>query len=841
MKKYCLFLCSLLVVLGGIAQGVENYHSLDASDPIHFGGRYIIYRQDTIHLGPNSFFIDGRLSDSVTKKYPYVFNSVNAAVTQLSNGTAANRMNLYIAPHVYWIDNPDDTATRVGENGQPPFGLIIKCEWLRFYGLSADPRNVVLACNRGQTIGAKGNFTMFRLYGQGTTAENITFGNYCNIDLDYPLLPALNRKKRAAAIVQAQLIICDGDKIYARNSRFVSRLNLCPFVGGKRVLFDSCHFEMTDDALCGTGVYLNSTFDFYSSKPFYRTNGTGAVFLNCAVNSYVSGEQYFTKANGQMAVIDTRFTTPDGTYLGWQDVVPAETRSYQYGVKQNEKDVVIGKQNLLNTVSLNKKPLLYAYRFTSNGGVIYNTYNLLQGDDGWDPMHIKDAVKDAEKNLKTGLTKIPVQLLIQPTKVNIETGKNDVTLSAKLLRFGNYDHQGEKISWRVAKGYQSLVRLVPGKDGFTCKVVPVNNFNDAKDVIIIASTAAGLEAASVLTVKPSILPAPGFSTKPVLRLSNNGQLHLEYKLNAAFNDQSLISWYRCTNAEGKNPVEVMVSRFNEPAQHYTLSAGDAGYYIMAVLQPKHQRSDTGQAVSLVFPQSISAAVIKSNPHIMTTDFKNSSTRNQPLVLPGFFTWDHLSAAATDRRFAVDTAKDAWYYGEGSEGAAGMSGLLQGRNGKMRFTPTGTDFGDMELTLTASPFKTAGQGFSVAPLYMDVLLKMDNKTMNGYGLRLIRTTKYHDAVDVYFVAYTNGEAKQISEAVSTSVFRTVCTIKVGITGNMLWAKLSTTAGAHTADGKPGIQQAVDIHTSVNVNNFGGLGIEFRGGSPVLFSKLEVNWL
>ncbi len=164
---------------------------------------------------------------------------------------------------------------------------------MKFQGLSNDPTNVVLACNRGQTIGAKGNFTMFRFFGNGTAAENITFGNYCNVDLNYPLLPKLNRKKRASAIVQAQLIICDGDKILARNSRFVSRLNLCPFVGGKRVLFDRCHFESTDDALCGTGVYLNCTLDFYSSKPFYRTNGTGAVFLNCDITSYVKDRAVF--------------------------------------------------------------------------------------------------------------------------------------------------------------------------------------------------------------------------------------------------------------------------------------------------------------------------------------------------------------------------------------------------------------------------------------------------------------------------------------------------------------------------------------------------------------------
>lgn len=840
MKKVKLIVLFFLSTLFCNSQGIENYHSLDTKHPIIFGGRFIVYDGDTIQLGPHSFFIDGRVSDAVTEKYPYVFNSINKAATYLTNGTEESPMVMHIAPYVYWIDNPDDTATRVGENGQPPFGLIIKCEWMKFHGLSNDPTNVVLACNRGQTIGAKGNFTMFRFFGNGTAAENITFGNYCNVDLNYPLLPNLNRKKRASAIVQAQLIICDGDKIMASNSRFISRLNLCPFVGGKRVLFDRCHFESTDDALCGTGVYLNCSFEFYSSKPFYRTNGTGAVFLNCDITSYVKGEQFFTKANGQVSVIDTRIKTPAGTYIGWQDVVPSESRNYQYAVSQNGKPIFISQRNAASTVNLKNLPLQFAYRFISKGIVIYNTYNLLQGNDEWDPMNIKSKVQAKEKELKVNLSKIPVQLVIASARVAIETNKNDVTLTAKLLRFGNYEMNGVKINWRIAKGYNSLVKLSVSEDGLTCKVIPQNKFDDTKEVIIIAFTADGLEAASVITVSPSILPAPGFKVPPTITQTNTGKLHLAYKLDATYKDQSLVSWYRCSDEKGGNPIEVAVSRLNMPFIDYTLNTGDAGYYIMASILPKHKRSETGKAINTVMQLPISANAIKTDLHRLVTDFKNISTHNQPAILPGFFTWAHLAAVETDRRFIIDTTKDAWYYGIGSEGAANIMGVMQGRNGKMRYTPVGERFGDMQLTIAASPFKSAGQGFSLAPLYMDVLIKMDNNTMSGYGLRFIRTTRYGDAVEVYFVQYDHGKVKAISEAVSTTVFRTVCTITIVANKDKLSAKLSTTAGPHSADDTPGIQSTVNIQTSITSNNFGGVGIEFRGGSPVVFSELRVEW-
>jgi hypothetical protein len=134
-------------------------------------------------------------------------------------------------------------------------------------------------------------------------------------------------------------------------------------------------------------------------------------------------------------------------------------------------------------------------------------------------------------------------------------------------------------------------------------------------------------------------------------------LHLAYKPDATFRDQSLISWHRCSDAKGNNPIEVAVSRFNEPFIDYKLSSGDAGYYIMAKIQPKHLRSETGKAIPVVLQQSISLAAIKTDPHTLVTDFKNISTRNQPSILPGFFTWDHLTPAESDRRFTIDTTKD----------------------------------------------------------------------------------------------------------------------------------------------------------------------------------------
>lgn len=819
------------------AQEKIPYHSLETKNPIEFTGKSIIYKGKNIALSPKAFFIDRQLSDAQVAKYPYVFNSINQAVKQLSDGTETAPMTLYIAPNVYWIDNPDDPAIRKPEEKEAvPYGLIIKCEWLRFYGLSDNPENVVIAANRGQTIGAVGNYTLIKFSGQGTSSENITFGNYCNVDLNYPLKPELNRVKRASAIVQAQLIHCDGDKIVARNTRFISRLNLCPFVGGKRVLFDRCHFESTDDALCGTAVYLNCTLDFYSSKPFYWTRGTGAIFLNCDIKSFTTGKQFFTKANGQLAFIDTRFSAANMNYLGWNDNLPKETRNYQFQVSQNNESILIEKDNPASTIDMTNLDVLNAYRFIYNGKTIYNTYNLLAGNDNWDPMQIKNTVLVAEKEQQKKLSLLPTQLLISPSQISIETNKDKILLKATVNRFGNYELKGEKIIWSVEDKNKAIVILKPNEDGSECELIPNNTNNEVYDVIITAKTASGLEAASVIYVAPPKLESPKFTNSPKFSKINNGTLSVNYQLDSILKDQTEISWFRCKDNKGSKPIEIAVSRNNIPLTDYPLSFADAGYYIMASVAPKNIRSDAGKAFTIVTKKAITSKDSTADKNSMITNFKNSSTKNQLEVIPGFWTFKPFEQGEKN----TTTTKDSWYYGEGIDGATNQIGLLQtGRSATLLYTPIKGNYTNMKVNHSVTPFKTAGQGFSVAPLYMDVLIKFDNTTMNGYGLRFIRTTKYHDAVDCVLLAYKNGIPTEISTPISTTAFKGTCSISIEVIGKQLIAK----AISNVTNNKKTYNEVlpeVFLKTTIIPNDFGGLGILYNGGSPTMINEIKAEW-
>ena len=839
--KLLLTAISFLFIQLGVSAQVSKANINDR--PV-FNGDHLIYQGRKIPLGNKAFYIDGQLSASEVAKNPYVFNSVNEAVKHLTDGKEGDPMVLYIAPYVYWIDNPDDPAIRVSKTGSSPFGLEIKCEWLRFYGLAENANNIVLASNRGQTMGAKGNFTMFNISGQGTSAENITFGNYCNIDLDYPLLPALSRKKRGSAIVQAQLVFCNGDKLVARNTRFVSRLNLCPFSGGKRVLFDRCHFESTDDALNGTAIYLNCTLDFYSGKPFWGTSGTGAIFFNCNIKSFTRGEQYFTKSAGQVAAIDTRVETETATYLGWRDLPSNESRNYQYQIQFNGKPISVGTHHPSSTVDMNNKSLLDAYRLVFQGKVIYNTYNLLRGNDDWDPMGIKDLVLAAEKQEGKSYTNLATQLIISPTKDSIETGKKSISLHSRVNKFGNFELKGVAVTWKIAPEYASLVELKINTDG-TCEVIPTNKNDDVKKVIITASTSQGLESASVLYVSPAVIEAPKFISLPQLKMSNAGKIFLEYQLDMKLKDQSLVSWFRCTDANGSNPIEIQVSSMNLPKLDYVLSSGDVGYYIMAKVLPKHSRCNAGEAVTTITGKSVSKMDVKAHDHKMIVDFKNFSSKFQPEIKPGFWTLDAFAPVDTnEENWIADNSSDPWRYGLG-ENIASDPGFIQATKGaRLRFTPVSSVLGDMKISFTAIPDKTAGQGFSSARAqYMDVFIKMDTKNLNGFALRLIRTTKYHDAIDFVLMKYEQGNAIAIGEPVSTSCYRPNCRISLEVKGNQLIAHAETAAQYYIEPGRQEVVKEVNMVAAIKPSPFGGVGFQHTGtvrGGATLIKDLVIEW-
>lgn len=835
-----------------INKTLEGYTPIDSSDPVEFGGTYIKYQGETIQLSETAIYLDGSLSDELAAQYPYVYNDITKALSAdaLKNGTADKPMTVYVAPYVYWIDDPAATDTvQKTEGYSVPYGMVVNSEYLTIKGLTGNPDNVVLAGNRGQSHASNGNYTMFRFNCSGAlTVKNITIGNYCSVDLDYPLMSELNQAKRTETITQAQLADVSGDKMFADNCNFISRLNLDPINGASRSLYNNCHFESTDDALNANAVYVGCDFDFYGNRPLYSSYGTGSTFLGCTFNCKILNveaepTQFFTKEGGTITAVDCVYNSNLSVpiSIGWTKTPSTSLKCYQSNIIHNGQSITIGGEGAKETVDMTGKSVLDAYKVVSGGKTYYNTYNLLKGSDDWDPLGVKDVIKAA------GQDTVATQLSITSDVTEIESGKETASIGGTVNYFYGTNDTTQKITYSVSDEDKAYVKLTDNGDG-TCKVEGTNNDDAARKVIINASTESGLEAAAGITVKPSKIEAPAFTKAPVITNDGQGSLKVDYSLDlGSREDMSAISWYRCTDAEGSNPILVAVTRNDSPEYTYKLTAGDVGYYIMAKVESKNIRSDYGTPVNTVYDKAIGVKDVRSKN--LSTDFSNFPNVKQSEIKAGFWTVDYNRPADTESFGSWQGAdtEEPWKYGTTGNGCVG-AGLYEGTQGaRLMYTPVEGTYGDMSLKLVVDPAKTAGQGFGSAGQYMDVLLKFDTSTLTGYGLRIVRTKASSNAVTFVLVKYDNGTVTEISDEVIASCYATGCTISLKAEGNKLTAHVETPTEQLADQAAKGYPHVVDLTADIEVNSFGGVAIQHTGtvGSggwqnTTMLHNLNVTW-
>ena len=752
-------------------------------------------------LGEKRLYVNPNLSDSQLSQCPYAFRTLQEAVRHLVPGTSAtDRMTILLAPSVYWIDNPDDPTVRTGTGGRPPIALTIDCPWLQLVGLAENAEDVVIAANRGQTQGAVGNFTMLSFHGDGIHLENLTIGNYCNVDLVYPRDPSQNRPRRADAITQAQLAFADGDFLTAENCRFISRLNTCPLNGGRRTIFTRCHFESTDDALEGRALYRQCTFQFFSSKPFYATSRAGAMIIDSdltLLGAHGDNEavekpyrQYLTKVSSPILLASCRFHADGPVALAWTPYPARSLVCYERNLTLNGKPVSFSLTDAAHTVSLPDNP--------------------------WKGIEQYLATAPA-KALFDFLDELPIHATLMPHQTTV-VGDTVLSFRPTFLSLGDRE---------VSKG----------------KLLSYNVFNPTDTIqqqLVAQDYVNGLRSTAVVEARPTPLPAPTVVKKPVV-VRENDVLQLDYSLQlAGRDDRSLVTWLRCDDLYGNNALSVAVTHLDKPETTYRLQAGDVGHYIIAQLQPRHVRSGVGETVAAVYPKRIEEKDI-ATPHMMETDFHDFPTKPQPIIGEGLWTLDGHKPADTNAQ-PWQPKTDSWFYGSGIDGHRG-TGLLQKEKGaRLLYTPTPTQQHgkNMSLTLTIDPGKTAGQGFgSATDQYLDIYIHFDAVTDSGYGLRIIRTTKHANAVDMFMMRYENGVATPLTDSVATTCFLTNCTVRLWTSDGQLHTHVSTTTPQRKSDLAREVRLSCDIPTPQS-QGFGCQHTGSVGSSAIMFHQLRVEW-
>lgn len=823
------------------------------------GGSFT-YGGERVALGPHAIYVDGRLSDAQAAQYDYVYNSFTEAAAHLTDGTEAEPMELYLAPCVYWLHDPHapEAQDMTGD-----YQMELACENLHITGLSDDPQNVVIAANFGHDVGFMGsNYTMFHITGDGLTLKNLTFGDYCNVDLVYPADPSLNMPMRAPGnVTQGQIGVYDGDRLFAENVRFISRLNMMPFNNSQRALYVNCHLECTDDALNGSAqaVYLGCRFEFYSSKPWYTS--AGVTLLDCEMKlvpldadaSTPSATQYLVKQAGPFTVIDSSFVSSiPHAAIGWSDVFDETFKSYYANVDFNGAPISFDAGARSDAgVDLTGKAALRAFKLADG---TYNVYNLLRGTDGWDPLGQKAAVTAAGAD---GLpTRMSAYIVTEedaaPNAATMVSGGENGTLTLGYAITGPQaadDYAKAQVTWEVAESDKQYVRLTPNPDG-TCAVEGINTTEETALVIVTARDASGLEAAVALTVRPSVLPAPTFAQAPaIVKNSSGASASVSYAYDPTSlgerPDNARVIWYVCDDAQGTGPVEIAVGRADYPLDTVPLTQAMVGKYLMASVEPKHRRSDYGPAVTAISAAPVSAQDVPPFPRALTVDLATLPTATQSQVIPGFWTVDSYKPADAQPETgsfpggwtAESDGTSKWAYGTGvKNGTAGVTGLYNtDRGARLMYAPPEAMDTEMLLTVTLAVGKTAGQGFGSKNQYMDFMVKYDPANRTGYGLRIYRTSS--NACGFVLIAHTaDGNTSLLTEPTESGIFLTETTVLVWTRGEKVYATVTSTASEEKISLSayaPGLSAVTA--GGVDINHTGT-----AGDNSVYLTSIQVLW-
>lgn len=762
-----------------------------------------------LELGAKSLYVNGTLAAS--NPGAFQFKTLHEAVAAAVDGTQAKPMTIYIEPDVYQMNGTLHDR-----------GLYVDKDWVSLIGLAEDARDVVLADNRGHTIGAESASgsspaeTIF-ITGTGFHAENLTIGNYCNVDLVYPRDPSKNQEKRSSTITQAYVIGAANkekklDHYSFNNVRFVSMLDTLALGEVERVYYENSYVQGTDDYMGGGVIQVmkNTTLHNFTNKPIYAAGKEGMAFIDCVweVDFADSQDLFLAKNSSTLYLINNSFKDLNGNLksIQWAPYPASNIKSYAHNITLDGKPYTILPEE--NGTVLNQEQLK-----------AYSVYSLLKGEDGWDPAGMKTTAAAAEKDL-------PINISVTQSAA-IRTGEGSAELTAGVFPAS----ASQNITWSI----NSDAAVLSATTGASVKVEGRNTGEEPVKVTVTATADNGISNQAVVTVSPSFIDAPAFTQAPVLTEPQNGTVSVQYGLDLAYEkgvraDQSLVTWYRVDDKNGSNPVEMAVSRGNKPLGTYALTVGDVGYYVMASVQPKHLRSHEGPAVTAVSSRAITLEDISGTgieKYNYRTTFENFSTTWQPKLLNGVWTVDTLYPLDQKVEWKVEE-KSAWSYTKGINGAADSQGLLTtGRGGRLLY-PLDGRFGDMSLQLKLNPEKTAGQGFGSANgQYLEVYIKYDAATQTGYALRIERTTKYGIATDYTLYEYVNGAGKPISESVSTTAFNPGATIDLRVENNTLYAK-AVSATAQSSDQKEAkLPNEVSLSAVVGGNSFGGFGLQHTG--------------
>lgn len=815
-------------------------------DAAPFNG-YIGVKFDTTAYAYD-YLVDSSISqdDPATRR----FKTLQAAYAAAPAGTPGRQTVIGIKPDVYLM-HVDESA---------PYSLQITKNYITILGLTDDRRKVVLADNRGNKEGATNNGYIFDINATGFTMMNLTVVNYANLDYEYPGDPSKNLKKRSDVITQAVAIQMQGDKHTYSHVAFLSRLDTT-FIRTTRSYFTNVFIEGTDDFLGGGTVGVFNDSEIYFPTGNGVMSASGLTFINTVFKAS-KGLEFYKGFGNPDTLIDCTMpvNTPQSpvTWMAW-DVLPVHQNLYSltYHVKDTSGKPMRIKDKI-------KGPPTYTLsRELSDEEVkAFNPWNLLRAAlpnrpvDDWDPANARAKYEadgaDVFRMSVAGpapIGDIPgggpfVSRTVSPT---IRTGAKGATITATVLPARASD---TPISWSAASGLVTLSSTT----GSAVTVSGNNKTSRAEYVTVNAKAANGFYVTVHVNVEPAFVDPPKFTTQPAVSIPMDGKIAVHYALAlGGHDDQSIITWYQCTDAACSSPRKVAVSRGGQPLRSYTLTAGDIGKFIRVSIQPKHNISDPGPEVVAIAARPIASGEVKQaviNPNFRNfVETENKNYDNGEWTVLGTWTsvtGDNLVNGYGLRVSGLLGAPPARGFGAPPPASAATSGpaqpILPNPYAALIYNhdePTG----DMAMKVVMSPEKTAGQGFGIAGSpddiprveRADIFIKYDPRTKTGYSLRFWRTIQSAEKCMFQLYRIENGVGHPLNDQQQlTGVFKPNTTITLSVVGSTLTVK-----GSNTVDG-----ETLSLTGTIVPNSFGGAGVYWSGSVPMgnsnVYSQLQITY-
>lgn len=756
---------------------------------------------------------------------------------------------VYIAPGVYWTDLTYRKGFPFDDSGyvipQPNVGISVIGDGITFLGLTQDAEDVRICGNRGEGgakgLGAGGSWYTIAVSTE-FHAENVTFANYAQEDLVYPRDPSQNISKRIDSKNHAEVMRTVGrsiDKMLFRNVRFIGYLNMMAGFSPARAYYKDCFIQCTDDSIFegGMNVYENCTFNFCDNHPTWGAAAPGGInaLLGCKMVgtpmithpmlSFAKGARGGSgnAASSIYAVIDCDFTGRI-EYVEWENKVHPD---YRYAVHNNtigadRKPLVISAAHPEMSVEYSGDAL-NAFKV----GDEYNVYNLLKGNDGWDPKGQYSAAWAPYANL-------PYRFLVGSTGNVLYSDKvgeqNTIVLTPAPVPASSVNLSD--VVWKYDES------LFNGSLDRATGVLTINAKPNRTGAIITTIVECvlpnGIAAGSTVNIRPVPVNVPVLKNAS-LKLGK-GVASISYKLdNSSYRDVSRIEWYREKGPETTDGIHVGTMRNDEAGffvddayKEYELNRYDVGYYLRAVITPKYEFGPAAEAsVTVRTSRPVSEKDVTSQS--LYTDFKNLFIENA----------DHKTT--TGRWFFDCEGEPAelWSWGIGSNGAEGLWGL---ENAYKLRGPAWFSFGqegnysDMSLTLNYSPGKVEGQGFGGSGCYLDVMIKFDPVTRCGYGVRIERVPATTNGTKWTLYRFEESAMTALTEGMLTAAFMPQSTLTVSAKGNTLSLKASTKSEKTPLQIKENLPAEFELNWTdpsgdLGRNNFGGCSFRIsNSGTP-----------